>query len=301
MNTTSLPSAAGFKEPRQMPMDPWLSPHLRAATQHALQSRGGGFRASLVESMCRASNLDQQRATLLASALEYFHLASLLLDDLPCMDNADTRRGLPCTHRVYGESMAILSALGFINRAYYYVWESANRLEPRRQREINKLLDQCLGLSGILNGQALDLKFITTNKSPATIERIALLKTGSLLRLSILLPWVAGDGNSATKILLRRISDKWGYIYQLLDDFKDIEWGEHTSGKTPLRDVALNHPNLAIALGKERAVARLRKHLEDSRQIMQELSSDFELAEALEPFQEKLEAAASDFLSQCAA
>ena len=117
----------------EMPMDPWLSPHLRASTQHALQSRGGGFRSQLVESICKVCHLEQKRSVALASALEYFHLASLLLDDLPCMDDADTRRGLPCTHRVYGDSMAILSALALINRSYFHVWEALNGLKPEIQ------------------------------------------------------------------------------------------------------------------------------------------------------------------------
>lgn len=285
----------------EMSMGPWLSPHLRAAVQHGLQSRGGGFRIRLVDSLCHACNIEAERAQSLGTALEYFHLASLVLDDLPCMDDAETRRGLPCTHRVYGESMAILSALALINRAYFLVWDALNGAIPGLQREVNELLDQCLGLNGILNGQALDLKFITTDRSPATVERIALLKTGSLLRLSMLLPLIMADDPAVPLRTVRRLSDIWGCIYQLLDDLKDIEWGEQASGKTPLRDAALNRPNLALALGKEKTVARLRRHLDESRRLMNELGVCASIAAALEPFQLQMEAASEAVLADCAA
>jgi geranylgeranyl diphosphate synthase type II len=293
-SATQLPLA-------EMPMGPWLSPHLRASLQHGLQSRGGGFRVRLVEALCAVCQIEPERAQSLGTALEYFHLASLLLDDMPCMDDAETRRGLPCTHRVYGDSMAILSALALINRAYFLVWDAVNGALPDVHCEVNNLLDQCLGLNGILNGQALDLKFVTTDRSPAMIERIALLKTGALLRLSMLLPLIAGNGNAAPQRTVRRLSDSWGCTYQLLDDLKDLEWGEQASGKTPLRDEALNRPNLALAVGKEKSVARLRKHLSESRQLVDSLTGCGLLAEALEPFQSQLEQMGESFLAECAA
>jgi geranylgeranyl pyrophosphate synthase len=197
--------------------------------------------------------------------------------------------------------MAILSALALINRAYFLVWNAANGAAPEEQNEVNKLLDKCLGLNGILNGQALDLKFITTDRSPATVERIALLKTGSLLRLSMILPLIVGNEDPATRQAVGKLSGIWGCIYQLLDDLKDIEWGESASGKTPLRDEALNRPNLALTLGRDKAVDRLRNHLETSRQIIDSLAIPGRLAAVLEPFQMQLESASEAVFSQSAA
>ena len=66
------------------------------------------------------------RAKDLAIALEYFHTASLLFDDLPCMDNASERRGVPCVHLAFGEAGAILAALALINRAYALSWRAVS-------------------------------------------------------------------------------------------------------------------------------------------------------------------------------
>jgi geranylgeranyl pyrophosphate synthase len=254
-----------------------------------------------VEALCAACALEPPRTAAIAAALEQFHLASLLLDDLPCMDDAQTRRGLTCTHRVYGESFAILAALAFINRAYFLVWDALKGTPAQAQGEANALLDACLGLNGILNGQALDLAFASTDRSAATIERIALLKTGSLLRLSMLLPAISGGIDPAARRLLRRLADLWGCLYQLLDDFKDVEWGQAASGKTPLRDVSLGRPNQALALGREQALARMRQQLSRSRQLLDAAAAWPALAAALEPFHVQLEQAGAAFLEQCAA
>lgn len=280
-----------------MAMGPWLSPHLRAALQHAFQSSGSGFRSRLAEALCQACRIDEEATAGLCTALEYFHLASLLLDDLPCMDNANTRRGLPCTHKVYGESMTILAALAMINRAYFHVWNAVGDARPGVASRVNELLDQCLGLNGVLNGQALDLKFNTTDQSASTVERIALLKTGSLLRLSILLPAVIGGVDKHTLRELRRLADKWGCVYQLLDDMKDLECSETASGKTSMQDIVHNRPNLALKVGRENAVARLRAHFSDCRELLDEMT----LANALQPFQSCLEKSGQAFLSACAA
>jgi len=150
-----------------LPVGPWLEPKLRGAVEHGLQSKGSGFRSRLVNAIGQALEMDPERLEAMSSGIEYFHLASLILDDLPCMDDADTRRGLPCTHRLYGDSMAILSALAMINRSYYLIWDSLRGALPAIQAEANELLDACLGLNGILDGQALDLNFAGSDRSPA--------------------------------------------------------------------------------------------------------------------------------------
>jgi len=121
------------------------------------------------------------------------------------------------------------------------------------------------------------------------------------LRLSVLLPAVASGIDASTRSRLHRLADSWGCIYQLLDDFKDLEWSEEDSGKTALRDVTLDRPNLALALGKDRAVARLRFRLAETRRLLKGLTGQHQLKVALEPFQQHLEKAGADFLAACAA
>jgi len=95
-----------------------LDPNFEDALRHVLSNPGSLVRPRLVFQMATAYGMESGDAQDLAVALEYFHTASLLFDDLPCMDNALERRGAPCTHVVFGEDGAILTALALINRAY---------------------------------------------------------------------------------------------------------------------------------------------------------------------------------------
>src|ERR1035438_8657460 len=101
-----------------------LDPDFEDALRHVLDNPGSLVRPRLVIQMATAYGLDTVHAQQLAVALEYFHTASLLFDDLPCMDNALERRGAPCTHLVFGEEGAILTALALINRAYALTWRA---------------------------------------------------------------------------------------------------------------------------------------------------------------------------------
>ena len=88
-----------------------LEPNFEDALRYVLGNPGSLVRPRLVFQMATAYGLNPDSAQKLAVALEYFHTASLLFDDLPCMDNALERRGALCTHIVYGEEGAILTAL----------------------------------------------------------------------------------------------------------------------------------------------------------------------------------------------
>ena len=94
-----------------------LDPGFEDAIRHVLSNPGSLVRPRLVYQMSTAYGMEGTLAQDLAVALEYFHTAPLLFDDLPCMDNALERRGAPCTHLMFGEDGAILTALALINRA----------------------------------------------------------------------------------------------------------------------------------------------------------------------------------------
>ena len=86
--------------------------HLAGALHHTLEHPGSMVRAELAFRIASSFGMSEERAENLAIAIEYFHTASLLFDDLPAMDDAELRRGVPCAHHVYGEGAAILAAAG---------------------------------------------------------------------------------------------------------------------------------------------------------------------------------------------
>jgi geranylgeranyl pyrophosphate synthase len=242
-----------------LPLPAKLEPHLEGALHHVLRNPGNLVRPQIVFQMSVAHGLPDVRAVELAIALEYFHTASLLFDDLPCMDHALERRGIPCVHIRFGESEAILAALAFINRAYALTWRAVAACPPERQSRALAYLERQLGVDGLLNGQSLDLHYATLPHDRETTERIACGKTVSLIRLAIVLPALLGSAPEGELRLLDRIAVYWGLSYQILDDLKDVLQSAAEPGKTPSRDGALDRPNIALAVGVPAAVARLTR------------------------------------------
>jgi geranylgeranyl diphosphate synthase type II len=134
-----------------------LEPHLEQALRHVLSHPGTLLRPRIVFEMALGYGLEAATAQDLAVALEYFHTASLIFDDLPCVDNALERRGAPCVHGAFGEATAMLAALALINRGYALAWRSVAGTPQERQSRVLAYIESRLGVDGLLNGQSLDL------------------------------------------------------------------------------------------------------------------------------------------------
>lgn len=238
---------------------PQVEPTLGGALRHLLKHAGGMVRPRIVYRLAGAYGIKDEAATDLAIALEYFHTASLVFDDLPCMDNATMRRGAPCAHIAYGESAAILAALALINRAYAMAWRAIGSCAPEFRQPALAYLEQHLGIQGLLNGQSLDLNYAKLPRTLDTTERVARSKTVSLISLSLVLPAMSGGASARELQLLGRISTCWGMSYQIVDDLKDVLESCSTSGKTTARDESLARPNMALAIGIGGAIKRLRR------------------------------------------
>jgi geranylgeranyl pyrophosphate synthase len=208
-----------------------------------------------------AYDLDPESAESVAIALEYFHTASLIFDDLPCMDNAVERRGAACVHVEFGEATAILSALALINRAYALIWRAVAACPKEGQRYVTMYIEKRLGVDGLLNGQSLDLHYSALPHTREITERIARGKTVSLIRLTLVVPAMLGGAPTREIQLLERIAVCWGLGYQAIDDLKDVLQSAGETGKTAARDELLDRPNIASAIGICAAVERLERLL----------------------------------------
>jgi geranylgeranyl pyrophosphate synthase len=214
-------------------------------------------RAELAYRIATSLHLSESRAENLAIAIEYFHTASLLFDDLPSMDDAAMRRGMPCVHAVHGEGAAILAALGLINRAYALVWKSASGLSEEVQTTALAYLERYLGVAGLLNGQSQDLYYARLSVNQRVPQSIAMGKTVSLIRLSLVLPAMVAQATAEESRLLDRLAVFWGLSYQTLDDLKDVLHTDQSGGKTAARDAHLGRPNLALSIGESEAFERI--------------------------------------------
>ena len=246
---------------------------LHEMIDYALEGKGAGFRLNLAEATGAACGLDSKSTGRLAEAVEYFHYASLIFDDLPCMDDAVERRGRRCLHRVAGESKAILAALALVNRAYTLSWK-VSTLYPLYSEQAGRSVERCIGELGILDGQDRDLSF-QSSLGAKEVKAIAARKTGTLLQLTLLLPAILGGASFGEYLRLSRMARAWGGAYQALDDFGDLLPSLMKTGKTSFQDLRQDRPNLVVALGQTKASAELSRYMERAqRQIVALASKD---------------------------
>ncbi len=244
---------------RSLPVAPGTEQHLAGAIRETLRHRGSMVRAELAYRVAHSFAQPEERAESLAIAIEYFHTASLLFDDLPSMDNATERRGAPCIHQRYGEGAAILAALALINRAYALVWQAVAGLPTEVQQTALSYLERNLGLAGLLNGQSQDLHYAALPGSLRIPHQIALGKTVSLIRIPLVLPAILGGASRREIRHLEFLALFWGLGYQTVDDLKDVLFPGGETGKTGARDAQLNRPNQALYYGIPGAFERARR------------------------------------------
>ncbi len=248
---------SAFRE--SLPLPPALEPHLRYSLQRVLGNPGSMIRPQIVLDVALAYGFAEEAAADLAIGLEYFHTASLLFDDLPSMDDALERRGTPCIHVEFGDAGAILAALALVNRAYALTWRAVSHAPLTIQAEALAYVERCLGVDGLLHGQSMDLHYSSLLPDRRTAERIAIGKTVSLIRLTLVLPAILGGASRFERRLLERIALFWGLSYQIVDDLKDVLQSSLESGKTASRDLSLGRPNIALAVGIDAAGERLAR------------------------------------------
>jgi geranylgeranyl pyrophosphate synthase len=235
--------------------------HLRNALLRTLHHPGRMVRAQMVYAVGTYYGLAADTAKDLAIAVEYFHTASLIIDDLPCMDDASSRRSEPCVHCVHGEATAILAALGLVNRAYALAWQVINSAPAQLRQNAADYLENRLGVAGVLNGQSQDLNYATLPKRFRVPHKVALGKTVSLIQLSLVLPALLGGATATEQRLLERLATFWGLSYQIIDDLKDMSSRPEQIGKTAARDELLQRPNAALSAGSGAALRRLERML----------------------------------------
>jgi geranylgeranyl diphosphate synthase type II len=164
-----------------------------------------------------------------------------------------------------------------INRGYALTDEALAAAPARVRRAARGWVDRCLGLAGLVGGQARDLAFDPRTATARDVARIAAAKTGALFALAVFLPAELGRPAPAERRALRALCVYWGQLYQLEDDVADALAAEAVAGKTTGRDRALGRPNLVHALGlpaARRRQARLAALLRRTLARLDELGGD---------------------------
>lgn len=196
---------------------------LHAAMRYAALAPGKRTRPKLVLEI--AGGTDAARDV--ACAIEMIHAASLILDDLPCMDDAQLRRGQATTHVVFGQPVAILAAVSLITHAFDVL---AKLNIPQTQLSVLvRELSQAVGANGMSAGQVLDLD--AQAKTLVSVESVNAMKTGALFVAAINMSAEIAQLGRREKAYLADSAAHLGLAFQLYDDIKDVLATEEEAGK----------------------------------------------------------------------
>jgi geranylgeranyl pyrophosphate synthase len=163
-----------------------------------------------------------------AAVIELIHASSLILDDLPSMDDAPLRRGRKTNHLEFGEAIAVLAAFGLLNLAY---GTAARSYEPAIAARLMSILSEAVGVEGLIGGQALDLLATDQQIGFETLERIHRGKTGALFGASAMSGAVVAGASADAIRSLAAYAKNLGLAFQIVDDLLDVEGDPRDTGK----------------------------------------------------------------------
>ncbi len=241
---------------------------LRDACEYALKSGGKRFRPLLVLLVAEAldNNLNVLDAAL---SVEFFHTASLIVDDLPCMDNEEERRSQPTLHKIYGESIALLSSYALICAAFEKIHTNTTTMRESsfRKQLMQRMLalenaTRCAGISGATGGQFYDI--FPPNLTLETLRQVIYQKTVTLFEVSFVFGWLFGGGDAFRIEQVKKSAYHFGMAFQIADDLGDLAQDEKNQ-----REI-----NLAKHIGKERAYSVFEEELKLFKITLMELGLD---------------------------
>ncbi len=240
---------------------------LHEAMRYSLDAGGKRLRPALCFASCEAVGAPPRSARSAASALELVHTYSLIHDDLPCMDDDDTRRSRPTNHRVYGEALAVLSGDALLTRAFGRIAEDDALPADIRTRMIATLASAA-GSLGMVGGQALDLAAEGRDVDLVELEGIHARKTGALFGATCRLGALAGAGNDEQVDGLERFGQRIGLAFQIMDDVLDETASQEALGKASGKDRSRGKATYPGLLGLSASRARIEAIVGESEEVL---------------------------------
>ncbi len=228
---------------------------LGEAMRYAVLDGGKRLRPLLVLAAAEAVNGHPLAALRAACAVELIHAYSLVHDDMPCMDNDVLRRGKPTVHVRFGQAQALLAGDALQALAFELITPPATEIPDRTQADLCRLLARAAGHQGMAGGQAIDLASVGRALQEDELRQMHRLKTGALLRGSVLMGAACGTPAAPALEGLARYGDAVGLAFQVVDDILDVTADSATLGKTAGKDAAQDKPTYVSLMGLERSRA----------------------------------------------
>ncbi len=257
-------------------------PRLGEAVRHAVFAGGARVRPRLCLTVAMACGDDQpQLADAAAASIELMHCASLVHDDLPCFDDAATRRGQPSVHAAYGERLAVLAGDALIVHALETLALQVPQA-PERSGQLLLTVTQATGMPyGITAGQAWE------SEPEIPVAEYHQAKTGSLFAAATVAGAVAaGAMHQADN--WRMVGERLGEAYQVADDLRDAVGAEDELGKPTGQDSSHGLANAVSEHGLEGAKERLDRLVEEAVGAVPECAGAEQLRQGIQQEMERV-------------
>lgn len=225
---------------------------------------GGGKRIRPVMTLefARLGGIDWHLALPVACALELVHNYSLIHDDLPCMDDDDLRRGKPTTHKVYGETLAILAGDALQPEAFRLILD-APELSAERKVDAMRVLAEACGADGMVAGQVLDT--LCPIETVGQLTQMEALKTGCMIAAAAELGCAVSAMDDAQRVQAVAYAKSLGLAFQIRDDMLDVEGEAQVFGKPIGSDKEEGKFTFVDALGLENCRAEVTRLTEQAK------------------------------------
>ena len=242
-----------------MSIDEPLLKGLQECINYSLFS--GGKRIRPIFCFVAGEIFDVRKETLIsvACALEMIHTSSLIMDDLPHMDNGRMRRGRPANHLIYGQDVASLASVALLTRAYEVVLNDPELPDDKKRKVVSKFVE-VVGINGMVGGQFADLKYMGSSVDYTTLEYIHTHKTASLFVASGEAAAIIGGAPDAEIDAICSFARNLGFAFQISDDLLDATGSETETGKSVNSDKG----NFITLLGISKSKELMEKYTQDS-------------------------------------
>ncbi|HEY6843999.1 MAG TPA: polyprenyl synthetase family protein [Thermoanaerobaculia bacterium] len=206
--------------------------------RRSLLAAGKRVRGVLTIATAEAAGCKAEKVVDAAAAMEMIHTCSLILDDLPSMDDSLMRRGQPTLHREFGEDLAILAAVSLLNHAYGLVAKNHAALNPRQWplQQVMKRVVDAVGWDGTIAGEAVDLHSEGSKLDFDTLEFIHSRKTGALFVAAAAVGGMLANMSAAALGRIEVFAKNLGLAFQITDDVLDVVGNPEQLGKDVGKD-----------------------------------------------------------------
>ncbi len=247
------------------------------AMDYSLTAGGKRIRPVLVLEFSRLLGGNMEDTLPVACAVEMLHTYSLIHDDLPCMDNDDLRRGKPTSHKVFGESTAVLAGDALQAEAFGTILRCS--LPVERRAKCAEILAGAAGIDGICGGQYMDLSAEGHALSAEELSDLQARKTGALLAGACMLGAAAAGAGEDMLNLAGQYGAQLGAAFQIRDDMLDVLSTESELGKPIGSDKRDGKTTFMSLYGQNECARMVRKITDAAIETVKPVDKDGFLAE----------------------